>query len=56
MYTVSYFEISCDEGIPEVTREYFETYQEAKAYAKSFEDWDDVRVDYVTLSNDPVLV
>ena len=54
MYTVSYFEIYCDDGIPEATRQYFDTYQEAQAYAKSFEDWDDVRVDYVSLSNDPV--
>ena len=48
MYTVSYFEIYCDDGIPEATREYF-TYQEAQAYAKSFEDWEDVRVDRVPL-------
>ena len=47
MYTVSYFEIYCDDGIPEATREYFDTYHEAQAYAKSFEDWEDVRVDKV---------
>lgn len=47
MYTVSYFEIYCDDGIPEATREYFNTYHEAQAYAKSFEDWEDVRVDKV---------
>lgn len=47
MYTVSYFEIYCDDGMPEVTHEYFNTYQEAQAYAKSFEDWEDVRVDRV---------
>ena len=47
MYTVSYFAVYCDDGIPEATREYFDTYQEAQAYAKSFEDWEDVRVDYV---------
>jgi len=47
MYTVSYFEVYCDDGIPEATREYFDTYHEAQAYAKSFEDWEDVRIDYV---------
>ena len=47
MYTVSYFEIYCDDGIPQATREYFDTYHEAQAYAKSFEDWEDVRVDKV---------
>lgn len=47
MYTVSYFEVYCDDGIPEATTEYFESYQEAQAYMKSFEDWDDVRMDYV---------
>ena len=47
MYTVSYFEIYCDDGIPEATCEYFNTYHEAQAYAKSFEDSDDVRVDKV---------
>jgi len=47
MYTVSYYEIYCDDGIPEATTEYFDTYQEAQAYAKSFEDWEDVRLDYV---------
>ena len=52
MYTVSYFEIYCDDGIPEATREYFNTYQEAQAYAKSFEDWEDVRVDKVPLQPD----
>jgi len=50
MYTVSYFEVHCDDGIPEATREYFNTYHEAQAYAKSFDDWDDVRVDYLQVN------
>jgi hypothetical protein len=45
MYTVSYYEVHCDDGSPETTREYFNTYHEARAYAKSFEEWEDVRVD-----------
>ena len=50
MYTVTYFEVHCDDGIPEATREYFNTYHEAHAYAKSFEDWDDVRVDHLQVN------
>ena len=45
MYTVTYFEANCDDRTPEVTQELFTTYHEAQAYAKSFDDWDDVRVD-----------
>ena len=52
MYTVSYFEVHCDDGIPEATREYFNTYHEAQAYAKSFDDWDDVRVDHLQINTD----
>lgn len=52
MYTVSYFEVHCDDGIPEATREYFNTYHEAQTYAKSFEDWEDVRVDYLQVNTD----
>jgi len=47
MYTVTYFEVNCEDRSPEVTQEFFTTYHEAKAYAKSFEEWDDVRVDYL---------
>ena len=54
MYTVSYFEVHCDDGIPEATCEYFNTYHEAQAYAKSFDDWDDVRVDYLQVNTEHV--
>jgi len=54
MYTVSYFEVHCDDGIPEATRQYFNTYHEAQAYAKSFDDWDDVRVDYLQVNTEPL--
>ena len=47
MYTVTYFEVRCDEEVAGYSHEYFDTYQEAQAYAKSFEDWEDVRLDYV---------
>lgn len=47
MYTVTYFEVRCDEEVAGYSHEYFDTYQEAQAFAKSFEDWDDIRVDYV---------
>ena len=47
MYTVTYFEVNCEDRNPEVTQEFFTSYHEAKAYAKSFEEWDDVRVDYL---------
>ena len=45
MFTVTYYEVHCDDGIPEASRKYFNTYHEANAYAKTFEDGDDVRVD-----------
>tara|TARA_B100001093_G_scaffold379528_1_gene364896 strand:- start:209 stop:382 length:174 start_codon:yes stop_codon:yes gene_type:complete len=48
MYTVTYFEVRCDEEIADYVHEYFDTHQEAQAFAKSFEDWDDIRVDYVS--------
>jgi hypothetical protein len=48
MYTVTYFEVRCDEEVAGYSHEYFDTYQEAQAFAKSFEDWDDIRVDYVS--------
>ena len=48
MYTVTYFEVRCDEEIAEYVHEYFDTHQEAQAFAKSFDDWDDIRVDYVS--------
>ena len=47
MYTVTYFDVRCDEEIAEYVHEYFDTHQEAQAFAKSFDDWDDIRVDYV---------
>ena len=47
MYTVTYFETYCDDGEPEAIREYFSTYEEALPYLKSFEDWEDVRLDYI---------
>lgn len=46
MYTVTFYEISGNDSFDAV-RECFDSYQEAKAFAKSFEDWDDVRLDYV---------
>ena len=52
MYTVTYFEVNCEDRSPEVTQEFFTTYHEAKAYAKSFEEWDDVRVDYLKVNTD----
>ena len=48
MYTVTYFEVCTDERVADYTHEYFDIYQEAQAFAKSFDDWDDVRVDYVS--------
>ena len=47
MYTVTFFEVYCDDGIPEATTECFQSYREALNYMKSFEDWDDVRVQYI---------
>jgi hypothetical protein len=47
MYTVTYFETYCDDGEPEAVREYFSTYEEALPYLKSFEDWEEVRLDYI---------
>ena len=54
MYTVTYFEVNCEDRNPEVTQEFFTTYHEAKAYAKSFEEWDDVRVDYLQVNTELV--
>ena len=49
MYTVTFYEISGYDSFNAV-RECFHSYQEAKSFAKSFEDWDDVRLDYVPSS------
>ena len=49
MYTVTFYEMSGYDSFDAV-REYFNSYQEAKSFAKSFEDWDDVRMDYVPLT------
>ena len=54
MYTVTYFEVNCEDRNPEVTQEFFTSYHEAKAYAKSFEEWDDVRVDYLQVNTEHV--
>ena len=54
MYTVTYFEVNCEDRNPEVTQEFFTSYHEAKAYAKSFEEWDDVRVDYLQVNTELV--
>jgi len=49
MYTVTFYDISGNDSFNAV-RECFDSYQEAKSFAKSFEDWDDVRLDYVPSS------
>jgi hypothetical protein len=49
MYTVTFYDISGNDSFNAV-RECFHSYQEAKSFAKSFEDWDDVRLDYVPSS------
>lgn len=46
MYTVTHYEI-CGNDSFDAVRECFGSYQEAQSFAKSFEDWDDVRIDKV---------